>query len=104
MRKRRACDHVGVSRRVARYRSVPPDAAPLRVRPRELAAERRRFGYRRLGYLLAREGMTPHHKIFLVAGVRFILNLRNTESRDLGCLLLSSSLSSKVGLLFQTAG
>ena len=32
--------------------------APLRARLRELAAERRRFGYRRLGYLLAREGMT----------------------------------------------
>jgi putative transposase len=32
---------------------------------RELAAERRRFGYRRLGYLLAREGITPNHKKLL---------------------------------------
>jgi putative transposase len=30
--------------------------APLRQRLRDLAGERRRFGYRRLGYLLAREG------------------------------------------------
>jgi putative transposase len=52
--ERRACGLVGVSRRVARYRSTRPDDAPLRVRLRELAAERRRFGYRRLGYLLAR--------------------------------------------------
>jgi len=37
----------------------------LRARLRELAAERRRFGYRRLGYLLAREGMTPNHKKLL---------------------------------------
>jgi putative transposase len=37
----------------------------LRQRLRELAAERRRFGYRRLGYLLAREGMTPNHKKLL---------------------------------------
>jgi putative transposase len=32
---------------------------------RELAAERRRFGYRRLGYLLARESITPNHKKLL---------------------------------------
>lgn len=48
--ERRACDLVGVSRRMARYRSTRPDDAPLRVRLRELATERRRFGYRRLGY------------------------------------------------------
>jgi putative transposase len=42
-----------------------PDDGPLRQRLRELAAERRRFGYRRLGYLLAREGMTPNHKKLL---------------------------------------
>jgi putative transposase len=30
-----------------------------------LTAKRRRFGYRRLGYLLAREGMTPNHKELL---------------------------------------
>jgi putative transposase len=63
--ERRACDLVGVSRQVARYRSTRPDDAPLRVRLRELAAERRRFGYRRLGYLLAREGITPNHKKLL---------------------------------------
>lgn len=37
----------------------------LRQRLRELAAERRRFGYRRLGYLLAREGIRPNHKKLL---------------------------------------
>jgi len=64
--ERRACDLVGVSRRVIRYRSSRPDDGPLRQRLRELAAERRRFGYRRLGYLLAREGMTPNHKKLLL--------------------------------------
>ena len=63
--ERRACKLVGVSRRVIRYRSSRPDDGPLRQRLRELAAERRRFGYRRLGYLLAREGMTPNHKKLL---------------------------------------
>ncbi|MHA6719711.1 IS3 family transposase [Sphingomonas sp. RS6] len=56
------CSLVGVSRRVIRYQPTRGDDAPLRARLRELAAERRRFGYRRLGYLLAREGMTPNHK------------------------------------------
>jgi putative transposase len=60
--ERRACSLVGVSRRVIRYQPTRGDDAPLRARLRELAAERRRFGYRRLGYLLAREGMTPNHK------------------------------------------
>jgi putative transposase len=64
--ERRACNLVGVSRRVIRYRSSRPDDGPLRQqRLRELAAERRRFGYRRLGYLLAREGITPNHKKLL---------------------------------------
>ena len=63
--ERRACNLVGVSRRVIRYRSSRPDDSPLRQRLRELATERRRFGYRRLGYLLAREGITPNHKKLL---------------------------------------
>lgn len=63
--ERRACNLVGVSRRVIRYRSSQPDDGPLRQRLRELAAERRRFGYRRLGYLLAHEGITPNPKKLL---------------------------------------
>ena len=43
------------------------DDGPLRQRLRELAAERRRFGNRHLGYPLAREGMTPKHKKLLLA-------------------------------------
>jgi len=37
----------------------------LRKRLRELANERRRFGYRRLGILLAREGFEVSHKKLL---------------------------------------
>ena len=46
--ERRACDLVEVSRRVVDYRSTRLDDARLRVRRHELAAERRRCGYRRL--------------------------------------------------------
>jgi putative transposase len=54
-----------VSRKVIRYEPTRPDGGALRQRLRELAAERCRFGYRRLGYLLAREGITPNHKKLL---------------------------------------
>ena len=45
--------------------STRPDDAALRERLRTLAGERRRFGYRRLGYLLGREGIAPNHKKLL---------------------------------------
>jgi putative transposase len=63
--ERRACEVIGLSRRVMRYVSRRPGDGHLRVRLRALAAERRRFGYRRLGYLLAREGLVPNHKKLL---------------------------------------
>lgn len=43
-------------------RPATPDAPEIRERLRELAGERRRFGYRRLGILLAREGMSMNRK------------------------------------------
>ena len=55
--ERRACHLIGIGRRVARYQPRVADDTGLRQRLRELAAARRRFGYRRLGYLLAREGL-----------------------------------------------
>ncbi len=45
-----------------RYRSVRPDDVMLRARLRELAAIRRRFGYRRLLILIRREGIHVNHK------------------------------------------
>lgn len=54
-----------MSSRVVRYEPARGDDGVLRTRLRELAAQRRRFGYRRLGYLLAREGLKPHHKKLL---------------------------------------
>lgn len=60
--ERRACQVLGAERSVVRYRSRRGDDAAVRARLRALASERRRFGYRRLGYLLAREGMVLNHK------------------------------------------
>ena len=42
--------------------SCRPDDAAVRARLRELAAIRRRFGYRRLHILLTREGIIMNHK------------------------------------------
>ncbi len=54
--ERRACLILGVDRSSHRYRSRRPDDAGLRLRIRDLAHERRRFGYRRLFILLRRDG------------------------------------------------
>ncbi|MCK1668873.1 IS3 family transposase [Bradyrhizobium sp. 153] len=54
--ERRACSIVGADRKMIRYRSSRPPDATLRGRLRDLANERRRFGYRRLFALLRREG------------------------------------------------
>ena len=54
--ERRACSIVKADRKMVRYRSRRPPDTELRERLRSLAAERRRFGYRRLFVLLRREG------------------------------------------------
>jgi len=55
---------LGVDRTSFRYRSSRPADAAVRARLRELAAVRRRFGYRRLLVLICREGLTMNHKKF----------------------------------------
>ena len=62
MSERRACRVVGVDRTSVRYEGMRPDDAMLRRRLKELAAERRRFGYRRLHVLLKREGHVVNRK------------------------------------------
>src|SRR5579863_4895751 len=55
--QRRACRLVGLEPKTYRYTSKRPDDGALRRRLKELALERRRFGYRRLHILLRREGV-----------------------------------------------
>jgi len=62
MSERRACTTMAVDRSSVRYRSVRPDDAALRARLRELADQRRRFGYRRLHVLLRQEGHALNRK------------------------------------------
>lgn len=60
--ERRACQVARVSRSSYRYRSVARDQSALRVRLRDLASARVRYGYRRLHILLRREGWHVNHK------------------------------------------
>lgn len=58
----RACGLVDISRSLYRYRSRRPDSAPLRTRIEEIAAEKRRYGYRRVYLRLRREGWMVNRK------------------------------------------
>jgi putative transposase len=61
--QRRACRLVGAARATIRSRRRQQrDDATLRARLRELAAQRPRFGYRRLPVRLRREGIVVNHK------------------------------------------
>ena len=60
--ERRACRVLGIERALVRYSSTRPPDTTLRERLRVLAAERRRFGYRRLAIFLRREGFVCNIK------------------------------------------
>ena len=60
--QRRACGLVGLHAKTYRYASKRTSDVDLRATLRELASQRRRFGYRRLGLLLARQGVRINHK------------------------------------------
>jgi len=60
--QRRACKLVGLEPKTYRYATKRSGDGEIRARLRVLAGERRRFGYRRLHILLARDGVRLNHK------------------------------------------
>lgn len=60
--QRRACSVLQVDRSSVRYRSVRSDDADLRKAMKAVAAERRRFGYRRVHVMLERQGWQVNQK------------------------------------------
>jgi transposase InsO family protein len=79
--ERRACSIVGADRKMVRYRSRRPPDTELRARLRDLANERRRFGYRRLFILLRRggepSGVNRIHRLYREEG----LSVRKRRAR-----------------------
>lgn len=60
--QRRACSVLQIDRSSVRYSSVRPDDTHLRVAMKAVAAERRRFGYRRIHVMLERQGILMNQK------------------------------------------
>ena len=59
---RRACETLRLARSSFYYQSKVCDPADLKIRMRDLAASRVRYGYRRIHVLLQREGWQINHK------------------------------------------
>jgi putative transposase len=85
--ERRACRALAVARSSQRYRSVAQNQTALRLRLRDLAAARVRYGYRRLHVLLQREGWVVNHKrvyrLYRLEGLS--LRLKPKRKRVSGC-------------------
>jgi putative transposase len=84
--QRRACRLVGLHPKTYRYASTRPDDSALRTKLKELASQRRRFGYRRLGLLLVRAGIKLNHKKLyrLYKEERLTVRKRGGRKRALG--------------------
>jgi putative transposase len=84
--QRKACALVGMEPKTFRHTSTRPDDEPIRCRLRELASQRRRFGYRRLGLLLGRGGIVLNHKKLyrLYREERLMVRKRGGRKRALG--------------------
>jgi hypothetical protein len=84
--QRRACRLVGLHPKTYRYASTRPDDSALRTKLKELASQRRRFGYRRLGLLLVRAGIKLNHKKLyrLYKEERLTVRRRGGRKRALG--------------------
>lgn len=80
---RRACAVVQLNRSTLTYRQHAPDQTLLRMRLRDLAAARVRYGYRHLHVLLRREGWHINHKrvfrLYRLDGLN--LRLKRTRKR-----------------------
>lgn len=86
MSERWACKAMGFCRMMIRYETRRSDDHDLRERMKELAHERRRFGYRRLHVLLRREGHLVNHKrLFRLYRVeKLTLRKRGGRKRAIG--------------------
>jgi putative transposase len=84
--ERRACAALAFPRATQRYRSTRNPQDALRVRLRDLAAARVRYGYRRLLVLLRREGWAVNHKrVYRLYREEGLTMRRRTPRRHAAC-------------------
>jgi putative transposase len=81
--ERHACELSGLDRSTYRYEPEPDRNAQLRTRLTELARQRPRFGYRRLGVLLEKDGEVVNHKRLLRVYQEAGLAVRRRERKRL---------------------
>ena len=81
--ERRACGLLNVWRSSCRYEPAPDRNEELRQRLVELANERPRFGYRRLGVLLPRQGERVNHKRLFRVYRQAGLSVKRTRRKKL---------------------
>lgn len=93
--QRRACQLVGVHRSIVRYKSRKQADAKLMERIKQIAYEKKRFGYRRIHTLLKREGMKVNHKkvfrLYKLSGLKVLK--RGGRKRALGIRAVSLTLN-----------
>jgi putative transposase len=81
--QRPACGIVGLNRSTYYYQSQAKDQTALRIRIRNLAAARVRYGYRRIHIQLQREGWQANHKrvyrLYRREGLELRLKIRKKE-------------------------
>jgi len=84
--QRQACGLVGLHPKTYRYASKRTGDEGLRAKLRELASQRRRFGYRRLGLMLERQGTRLNRKKLyrLYKEERLSVRKRGGRKRALG--------------------
>ncbi len=79
--ERKACSVAACNRRTYRRVLKPNDDHDVLLRLKEYAQQRRRFGYRRLGILLRRDGIVVNHKRLYKMYARENLQVRKRMKR-----------------------
>lgn len=103
--QRRACQVLTVDRSSVRYQRVRPDDAEARIAMKSVAAERRRFGYRRIHIMLRRQAIVMNLKKLrrLYREERLQVRRRGGHKRALGTrrpLLLPDAVNRRWSLDF----
>ena len=93
----RSCSLVGLGRSTWRYKSRRPAEDEVRMKLRELAQKRTRFGYRRLAIFLRREGhVVNHKKVFRLYRAEGLTLPRKRPKKPMGMRQAPLSVPTKV--------